>query len=89
MKEGVVTLLAFYMRPYAINYNDILFRQLTIKTAGGGWGYFDRVIRLMESGQLDLLPVITSRVSLKEGVSEIVNLKKDNAEKVKVMICMD
>ncbi|MDD5018056.1 MAG: alcohol dehydrogenase catalytic domain-containing protein [Eubacteriales bacterium] len=86
---GVLALLAFYTEFHATNFNDVLFRKLTIKTAGGGWGYFDKVIRLMVSGQLDLLPIITSRVSLEDAVSEIVNLKKDNSEKIKVMICMN
>lgn len=86
---GVVSMLAFYPELHSVNFNDINFRCLTIKTAGGGWGYFDKVIRLMESGKLDLLPIITSRVSLQDAVMEIINLKKDNTEKIKSMICMD
>jgi threonine dehydrogenase-like Zn-dependent dehydrogenase len=87
--EGVLSMLAFYAEPHSVNFNDVNFRRLTIKAAGGGWGYFDKVIRLMEHGQLDLLPLITSRISLEDAVPEIINLKKDNAEKIKVMICMD
>ena len=87
--EGVLSLLAFYDEPHILNLNDVIFGKLIVKTAGGGWGYFDKVIRLMESGQLDLSSIITSRVTLGDAVSEIVNLKKDNTEKVKVMICME
>ena len=86
---GVLSMLAFYAEPHNTNFNEINFRRLVIKPAGGGWGFFDKVIRLMESGQLDLLPIITSRVSLEDAVSEITNLKKENARKVKVMICLD
>ena len=87
---GTISLVAFYEKPHEININDIIFGGLCIRTAGGGWGgYFDKVLRLMESGVLDLSCLITQRCRLEDAAQEIMDLKKDNANKVKVMITCD
>ncbi len=85
--KGILTLLAFYNKPININLNDIIFAGITVRTAGGGWGYFPKVMHLMETGALNLTDIITSRISLEDAPREIENLKKDNAEKIKIMIC--
>lgn len=86
--SGIFVLLAFYSKTIEMDINDIIFSGITIRTAGGGWGYFDKVINLMKTGALDDLNcLITSRITLDEAAEEIVNLKKDNATKIKVMIC--
>ena len=84
---GSIEMIAFYDKPYEMDLTDFSFRGLTLRqSGGGGWGYFDRVVALMEQGMIDLSPMITHRCKLSEAADEIVNFKKDNAEKIKVMI---
>lgn len=85
--KGILCLIAFYASPFEIDLNELIFAGINLRTAGGGWGYFDKVIKLMKDGVLDLTGLITSRISLEEAPDEIKNLKKDNSEKIKVMIC--
>lgn len=84
--KGVLSLLAFYTTNIDLNLNDIILGGIAIKPAGGGWGYFDKVLALMESGKLNLTSMITSRVTIEEAPDEIKSLKLNNADKIKVMI---
>ncbi len=86
-KFGDIEMIAFYEGTYPMDLTDFSFRGLTLRTAGcGGWGYFDRVIELMDQGLIDLTPMITHRCSLADAAEQIKNLKVDNAKKIKVMI---
>ena len=85
--KGTISMVAFYGETMEFSPNDIILAGVNIRTAGGGWGYFDKVIRLMACGALDLSPLITKRITLDEAPDEIVNLKKDSGQKIKIMIC--
>lgn len=89
--HGTIELLGFYDSPFEVNMNDFIFNNITLRTAGGGWGgYFDKVLKLMSTGALDELKLlITHRCTLDEAADNIVELKKDNAQKIKVMITLD
>ena len=85
--RGSIEMIAFYDSPYNMDLTDFSFRGLTLRSSGGGaWGYFDKVVTLMENGKIDLTPMITHRCSLSEAADEIRNFKVDNDKKVKVMI---
>ena len=86
---GDIEMIAFYEGKYDFDLTDFAFRLLTLRASGcGGWGYFDRVMELMRQGRIDLTPMITHRCALSEAAQNIVDLKKDNARKVKVMVEM-
>lgn len=86
--HGKIVLVGFQEKPFEININDLIFPLLSLLTAGGGWGgYAPKVLELMGKGLLRLSPMITHRCLLQDVPSAIVNFKKHNAEKVKVMIC--
>jgi len=84
--KGIISMLAFYDAKIEFDLNDIILGGITIKTAGGGWGYFPQTLDLMADGRLDLTPLITSRITLDEVPEQILNLKQDNTEKIKVMM---
>ena len=84
---GDIELIAFYEGKYEFDLNDFAFRLQTLRASGcGGWGYFKKVMELMEQKRINLLPMITHEVSLNDTPTAIRELKKDNAEKIKVMI---
>ncbi len=86
-KFGDIEMIAFYDGIYPFNINEFAFKALNLRASGcGGWGYFDRVLELIEQKRIDLKPLITHRCTLEDAAKNIAGLKEDNAKKVKVMI---
>lgn len=86
--SGHIVLTGFYDHPITLNINDLIFPLFNIHGSGGGWGgYAPKTLKLMTEGLLKLAPMVTHRCTLEEAPDRIVNLKRDSAMTVKIMIC--
>jgi threonine dehydrogenase-like Zn-dependent dehydrogenase len=87
---GVMSVVAFYDKPLAeFNIDSLVFGDVTIRPVPGSLGMFKPVLRLMESGMLDMSPMITNRCALQGAIDALKDMKVNNDTKIKIMIEME
>ncbi|MBI2842926.1 MAG: alcohol dehydrogenase catalytic domain-containing protein [Armatimonadetes bacterium] len=87
---GVMSVVAFYDKPLAeFNIDSLVFGDVTIKPVPGSLGMFKPVLRLMESGMLDMSSIITHRCTLEQAAEALKEMKTNNDTKIKIMIEME
>lgn len=88
-RGGVLSIAAFYDDALEIEPGDIVFNELTIKPVSGCFGMIDKVIHLMNTGQISLDKMITHRCTL-DGLKDCLdNFKQYNGNKLKTMLQFD
>jgi threonine 3-dehydrogenase len=84
---GRVSLLGLTSKPIALNFSeDIIFKGLTIQGINGRRIYqtWYQMTALLKSGKLDLHPVITDRIPMKDFSTAMARLKTGEASKILV-----
>jgi threonine 3-dehydrogenase len=84
---GRISLLGLTSKPIALNFSeDIIFKGLTIQGINGRRMYqtWYQMTALLKSGKLDLHPVITDRISMKDFSKAMGRLKTGEASKILV-----
>lgn len=86
--RGFISLLGFYDHPVEqFPIDTVVLKSISLSGCGGDYGLVRTVIQYMEDG-LDLMPVITHRVSFSNCVETLLHAKENNDEKVKIMVDM-
>src|SRR5215470_9842909 len=86
-RGGRISLLGLTSKPISLNFSeDIIFKGLTIQGINGRRMYqtWYQMTALLKSGKLDLHPVITDRISMKNFSDAMERLKKGEASKILV-----
>jgi threonine 3-dehydrogenase len=84
---GRVSLLGLTSKPIPLNFSeDIIFKGLTIQGINGRRMYqtWYQMTALLKSGKLDLHPVITDRIAMKDFSRGMERLKTGEASKILV-----
>ena len=84
---GRISLLGLTSKPISLNFSeDIIFKGLTIQGINGRKMYqtWYQMTALLKSGALDLRPVITDRVAMKDFGKAMERLKTGEASKILV-----
>jgi threonine 3-dehydrogenase len=84
-RGGRVSLLGLTNKPVSLNFSeDIIFKGLTIQGINGRRMYqtWYQMTALLKSGKLDLHPVITDRISMKDFSKGMERLKTGEASKI-------
>jgi len=86
-RGGRVSLLGLTSKPISLNFSeDIIFKGITIQGINGRRMYqtWYQMTALLKAGKLDLHPVITDRIAMKDFSSAIERLKTGEASKILV-----
>jgi threonine 3-dehydrogenase len=86
-RGGRMSLLGLTSKPIPLNFSeDIIFKGLTIQGINGRRMYqtWFQMTALLKAGKLDLHPVITDRIALKDFSSAMARLKTGEASKILV-----
>jgi len=86
-RGGRISLLGLTSKPISLNFSeDIIFKGITIQGINGRRMYqtWYQMTALLKSGKLDLRPVITDRIALKDFSQGMERLKTGEASKILV-----
>src|SRR5262249_15048275 len=86
-RGGRISLLGLTSKPISLNFSeDIIFKGITIQGINGRRMYqtWYQMTALLKAGKLDLLPVITDRISMKDFPKAMERLKTGEASKILV-----
>jgi threonine 3-dehydrogenase len=86
-RGGRISLLGLTSKPISLNFSeDIIFKGITIQGINGRRMYqtWYQMTALLKAGKLDLHPVITDRISIKDFSSAMQRLKTGEASKILV-----
>jgi threonine 3-dehydrogenase len=86
-RGGRMSLLGLTSKPIPLNFSeDIIFKGLTIQGINGRRMYqtWFQMTALLKAGKLDLHPVITDRIAMKDFSSAMARLKTGEASKILV-----
>jgi len=86
-RGGRISLLGLTSKPISLNFSeDIIFKGLTIQGINGRRMYqtWYQMTALLKAGKLDLHPVITDRISMKDFSKAMERLKTGEASKILV-----
>src|SRR5579863_6004387 len=86
-RGGRISLLGLTSKPISLNFSeDIIFKGITIQGINGRRMYqtWYQMTALLKSGKLDLHPVITDRISMKDFSKAMERLKTGEASKILV-----
>jgi threonine 3-dehydrogenase len=86
-RGGRISLLGLTNRPMSLNFSeDIIFKGITIQGINGRRMYqtWYQMTALLKAGKLDLHPVITDRISMKDFSKGMERLKTGEASKILV-----
>src|SRR5256712_2895539 len=86
-RGGRVSLLGLTSKPISLNFSeDIIFKGITVQGINGRRMYqtWYQMTALLKAGKLDLHPVITDRISMKEFSQAMERLKTGAASKILV-----
>ena len=86
-RGGRMSLLGLTSKPISLNFSeDIIFKGLTIQGINGRRMYqtWYQMTALLKAGKLDLHPVITDRISMKDFSKAMERLKTGEASKILV-----
>ena len=86
-RGGRISLLGLTSKPISLNFSeDIIFKGITIQGINGRRMYqtWYQMTALLKSGKLDLRPVITDRIALKDFSRGMERLKTGEASKILV-----
>ena len=86
-RGGRISLLGLTSKPISLNFSeDIIFKGITIQGINGRRMYqtWYQMTALLKAGKLDLHPVITDRVSMKDFSKAMERLKTGEASKILV-----
>lgn len=84
---GTVSAVAFYEREVQnFEIDNFVFGNLTLKGSAGSLGMYRPVLRLMETGMLDMTSLITSTCTLDEVPQAMVEMKTKNDTRIKPII---
>src|SRR6267378_2658743 len=86
-RGGRISLLGLTSKPIPLNFSeDIIFKGLTIQGINGRRMYqtWYQMTALLKSGKLDLHPVITDRIAMKDFSKAMARLKTGEASKILV-----
>jgi threonine 3-dehydrogenase len=86
-RGGRISLLGLTSKPISLNFSeDIIFKGITIQGINGRRMYqtWYQMTALLKSGKLDLRPVITDRIALKDFARGMERLKTGEASKILV-----
>jgi threonine 3-dehydrogenase len=86
-RGGRISLLGLTSKPIPLNFSeDIIFKGLTIQGINGRRMYqtWYQMTALLKSGRLDLHPVITDRIPMKDFSKAMARLKTGEASKILV-----
>jgi threonine 3-dehydrogenase len=86
-RGGRISLLGLTSKPISLNFSeDIIFKGLTIQGINGRRMYqtWFQMTALLKAGKLDLHPVITDRIAMKDFSTAIARLKTGEASKILV-----
>ncbi|HLK32651.1 MAG TPA: zinc-binding dehydrogenase, partial [Terriglobales bacterium] len=84
-RGGRISLLGLTSKPIALNFSeDIIFKGITIQGINGRRMYqtWYQMTALLKAGKLDLHPVITDRMSMKDFSKGMERLKTGEASKI-------
>jgi len=84
---GRISLLGLTSKPISLNFSeDIIFKGITVQGINGRRMYqtWYQMTALLKSGKLDLHPVITDRIAMKDFSSGMERLKTGEASKILV-----
>lgn len=86
-RGGRISLLGLTSKPISLNFSeDIIFKGLTIQGINGRRMYqtWYQMTALLKAGKLDLHPVITDRIAMKDFSKAMARLKTGEASKILV-----
>jgi threonine 3-dehydrogenase len=86
-RGGRISLLGLTSKPISLNFSeDIIFKGLTIQGINGRRMYqtWYQMTALLKAGKLDLHPVITDRIAMKDFSTAMARLKTGEASKILV-----
>ncbi len=86
-RGGRISLLGLTSKPISLNFSeDIIFKGLTVQGINGRRMYqtWYQMTALLKAGKLDLHPVITDRISMKDFSKGMERLKTGEASKILV-----
>ena len=86
-RGGRISLLGLTSKPISLNFSeDIIFKGITIQGINGRRMYqtWYQMTALLKAGKLDLHPVITDRIAMKDFSSAMERLKAGQASKILV-----
>jgi threonine 3-dehydrogenase len=86
-RGGRISLLGLTSKPISLNFSeDVIFKGITIQGINGRRMYqtWYQMTALLKSGKLDLRPVITDRIALKDFAQGMERLKTGQASKILV-----
>jgi threonine 3-dehydrogenase len=84
-RGGRISLLGLTSKPISLNFSeDIIFKGITIQGINGRRMYqtWFQMTALLKSGKLDLHPVITDRIAMKDFSKGMERLKTGEASKI-------
>ena len=85
-KGGHVTLIGNVSPHVDIPLQSVVTREITLKGTCGCNGDYPQCIELMESGAIDVAPLITARIALSEGPEWFKRLHAGDPEQMKVLV---
>jgi threonine 3-dehydrogenase len=86
-RGGRISLLGLTSKPISLNFSeDIIFKGITIQGINGRRMYqtWYQMTALLKAGKLDLHPVITDRIAMKDFSKAMARLKTGEASKILV-----
>jgi len=86
-RGGRISLLGLTSKPIPLNFSeDIIFKGITVQGINGRRMYqtWYQMTALLKSGRLDLHPVITDRIAMKDFSQAMARLKTGEASKILV-----
>ena len=86
-RGGRISLLGLTSKPISLNFSeDIIFKGITVQGINGRRMYqtWYQMTALLKAGKLDLHPVITDRIAMKDFSSAMERLKRGEASKILV-----
>jgi threonine 3-dehydrogenase len=86
-RGGRVSLLGLTSKPISLNFSeDIIFKGITVQGISGRRMYqtWYQMTALLKAGKLDLHPVITDRIGMKDFAKGMERLKTGEASKILV-----
>ena len=87
---GAIAAVAFYDRPIEnLEIDKLVFGQIRLVGASGSTGAYQPVIALMDSGALDITPLISGRYALKDIVQGYHDMKERNDIRIKWLVDFD
>ncbi len=84
--NGAVSLVGISGTPVSIPLHEVFYRNININMGLADTGNIKRLMTLIESGQLDLLPLITHRMGLNEIERAVDIFEKRDENVIKIVI---